>query len=167
MFIRYFVEVPRMKTEVEDDLLASPAEMLAGPARDAEARGDWLLAEIGMGASPSPISTCVELQVSQAIRFPSKTVLPISWRPAFLSALTPTLDADIELGELGHRRTQLSISARYTPPLGPLSRALDRALLHRVAEVTVKDFLDRVAERLSSPSVVQTPSRADVGPSSA
>ena len=59
----------------------------------------------------------------------------------------PSLDADIEVGELGPERTQLSISARYTPPLGSLGRVLDRALLHRVAEATVKDFLDRVAER--------------------
>jgi hypothetical protein len=168
MFIRYFVEIPRMMTEVENDLLASPAEVLSGPARDAESRGDRLLAEVGWGASPARISTRVELRVGHPIRFPSKTVLPVSWRPAFLEALIPNLDADIELGELGPERTQLSISARYTPPLGQVGVVLDRALLHRVAEATVKDFLDRVAERLSrSTLVVQTSAIVDVGTSSA
>jgi len=171
MFIRYFVEIPRTQTEVEGDLLTSPAEMLAGPARDAESRGDRLLAEIGCGASPARISTRVELCVGQPIRFPSKTVLPVSWRPASLETLIPSLDADIEFGELGPGRTQLSISARYTPPLGSLGRALDRALLHRVAEATVKDFLDRVAERLSvfppTTSHGSDPSRVGVGTSSA
>jgi hypothetical protein len=33
--------------------------------------------------------------------------------------------------------------------MGPLGRAVDRALLHRVAEATLKDFLDRVAAILS------------------
>jgi len=69
----------------------------------------------------------------------------MSWKPAGLASLFPTLEADIELGELGPERTQLSISARYTPPLGSLGRVLDRALLHRVAEATVKDFLDGAA----------------------
>jgi hypothetical protein len=32
--------------------------------------------------------------------------------------------------------------------MGLLGRALDRALLHRVAEATAKDFLDRVGEAL-------------------
>jgi hypothetical protein len=41
------------------------------------------------------------------------------------------------------------MSARYRPPLGMIGRALDKALMHRVAEATVKDFLDRVGERLA------------------
>src|SRR6266581_3780457 len=82
MFIRYYVEIPRRKTEVEDDLLGSPAEMLAGPARDAESRGDRLLTDTGFGASPARIRARVELLIGQAIRFPSMTVLPLSWRAA-------------------------------------------------------------------------------------
>jgi hypothetical protein len=45
-------------------------------------------------------------------------------------------------------RTQLAISARYAPPLGPLGRAIDRVILFRVAEATLKDFLDRVGAAL-------------------
>lgn len=138
-----------MKSEVEDDLLAWPAEMLLSPARDAEFRGNLLLAEIGFGTRPARINTSVNLRVDQPIRFPSRTVLPVSWSPAFLEALIPSLDADIELGELGRGRTQLSIGARYASPLESPGETLDRALLHRVAETTVKAFLDRVAEQLS------------------
>lgn len=166
--MRSFVEIPRTNTEVEAQLLVDPAEILAASARDAEPQGDRLLAEVGFGASPLRISTRLELRVGQPIRFPSKTVVPVSWRPASIQTLISSLDADIELG--GSGRTQLSISARYTPPLGPLGRELDRALLHRVAEATVKDFLDRVAERLSAspqPTVVQTGAGVDMGASSA
>ena len=45
-------------------------------------------------------------------------------------------------------RTQLAMTARYTPPFGLLGRVADRGLLHRVAEATVKDFVDRVGEAL-------------------
>ena len=57
----------------------------------------------------------------------------------------PALDADLEVAPLGTGSTQLSISARYVPPLGKIGRLIDRAVLSRVAEATVKDFLDRVA----------------------
>jgi hypothetical protein len=58
------------------------------------------------------------------------------------------LDADLEVARLTPTITQLSISARYAPPLGAIGSAIDRALLHRVAEATVKDFMDRVAAAL-------------------
>ena len=38
------------------------------------------------------------------------------------------------------------MSARYVPPFGVVGRAIDRAVLSRVAEATLKDFLDRVAD---------------------
>ncbi|HZD75078.1 MAG TPA: hypothetical protein VE776_14525, partial [Actinomycetota bacterium] len=45
-------------------------------------------------------------------------------------------------------RTQLAISGRYDPPLGTVGRTIDRIALHRIAEATIKDFLDRVAATL-------------------
>ena len=45
-------------------------------------------------------------------------------------------------------RTQLSMSARYVPPLGMIGKVIDRAILSRVAEATLKDFLDRVGDAL-------------------
>jgi hypothetical protein len=150
MFLRYFIEIPRPMAEVEAELLESPGSWSAAPARDAETRGEELLAEVGFGPPGARIGKRVELQFAEPVRFPSKTILPMSWKPAGLESLFPRLEADIEVGELGPERTQLSISARYTPPLGSLGRVLDRALLHRVAEATVKDFLDRAGQILSA-----------------
>jgi len=150
MFIRYFIEIPRPMAEVEPELLESPGSWSAGPARGAEERGEELLAEVGFGPPGARIGKRVELQFGEPIRLPSKTVLPMSWKPAGLEGLLPRLEADIEVGELGPQRTQLSISARYTPPFGSFGRVLDRGLLHRVAEATVKDFLDRAGQILSA-----------------
>jgi uncharacterized membrane protein len=74
--------------------------------------------------------------------------LPLTWEPIGLEGLLPRLDANLELGSLGGDRTQLAISARYRPPLGALGRAVDRVLLHRVAEATLKDFLDRLGQAI-------------------
>ena len=150
MFIRYFIEIPRPMAEVEPELLESPGSWSTAPARGAETRGEELLAEVGFGPPGARIGKRVELQFGEPVRFPSKTVLPMSWKLAGLEGLFPELEADIEVGQLGPERTQLSISARYTPPFGSLGRVLDRALLHRVAEATVKDFLDRAGQILSA-----------------
>jgi hypothetical protein len=56
----------------------------------------------------------------------------------------------VELGTLGKDRTQLAISGRYDPPLGTVGRTIDHIALHRVAEATIKDFLDRVAAVLEA-----------------
>ncbi len=150
MFIRYFIEIPRAMAEVETEVLDSPGRWSTEPARDAEARSRQLLADVGFGPPGARLAKRVDIQFGEPLRFPSKTILPMSWTPAGLEGLFPSLDADIELGALGPTRTQLSISARYTPPLGAFGRVLDRAVLHRVAEATVKDFLDRAAQILSS-----------------
>jgi len=70
------------------------------------------------------------------------------------AGLFPSLEADLEIAPLAQGRTQLAMSARYMPPLGALGRAIDRTVLFRVAEATLKDFLDRLAAalRASDPS---------------
>ena len=40
------------------------------------------------------------------------------------------------------------MSARYVPPLGSLGRAIDRTVLFRVAEATIKNFLDQVRDNI-------------------
>jgi hypothetical protein len=76
---------------------------------------------------------------------------PTEW----LSALAGTAQQRgdmllIEVGPLSEDRTQLAISARYRPPLGVVGQAIDWVLLHRVAEATLKDFLDRVGAAISA-----------------
>ena len=75
-------------------------------------------------------------------------MLPLRWTASPGAGLFPSLDADLEVASLGTDRTQLAINARYVPPFGAIGRAMDRALLSRVAEATLKDFLDRVGESL-------------------
>jgi hypothetical protein len=88
----------------------------------------------------------VEVRVGDAYRIPEKTTLPIAWFASGSERLFPSLEANLELAALGERRSQRSISARYTPPLGAVGRALDRALMHRVADATVKDFVGWVVD---------------------
>jgi len=150
MFIRYYLDLAVPFEDVERALLDEPATWVPGIALDADRGGQRLLAEVGFDVDASRrLDKEVEIEIGEPYVIPSKTMLPITWRATAAEGIFPHLDADIEIAALGAGRTQLSISARYRPPLGAVGRALDKALLHRVAEATVKDFLDGVGERIA------------------
>jgi hypothetical protein len=148
MFVRYYLDLSVPFETAESALLSDPTEWVPGLLRDAEHRGERLLTEVGFATEARRIDKEVEIQIGSPYRIPSKTLLPMTWKATGAEQLFPQLDADIELAALGTSRTQLSISARYRPPMGLIGRAIDRALLHRVAEATIKDFLDRVGESI-------------------
>ncbi|MEX0833111.1 MAG: hypothetical protein WD276_04455 [Actinomycetota bacterium] len=149
MFVRYFIELPLTLTTAEEALLREPQEWVPGLAHEAQGTGDRLLADVGFGEKRR-VSRRFFVDVGEPMRFPSRTVVPITWQAADSAALFPTLDADLEIAELGPEMSQLSISARYKPPAGWVGRVADRALLHRVAEATIKDFLERAGGRIAS-----------------
>jgi hypothetical protein len=148
MFLRYFVELPIPAEDAEAAVLRDPQSWIPGLAGSAGARGEALMAEVGFGPPGHRLDKLVRVELGEAQRFAGKTVLRLRWCPEGMDRLLPALDADLEIAGLGAARTQLAVSASYRPPLGMVGRAMDRALLHRVAEATVKDFLDRVAGKI-------------------
>jgi hypothetical protein len=150
MFIRYFLDLPLPFEGVEARLLAAPEVWVPGLAREAEHGAEHLLVEVGFPVDDHRVGKEVQIELGTPFRIPSKTILPLTWTATGPGRLFPSLEADLEIAPLGRNRTQLSISARYRPPLGAVGRVLDRALLHRVAEATLKDFLDRVGETLGA-----------------
>lgn len=147
MFARYFVEIPLDPETVERALTQDPGHGLTRIAVVAHHRGDTLLAEVGFGERVR-VARQVSLVLDAPIRAAGKTVIPLRWRPTDAPGLFPALEADLEVAPLAPNRTQLAISARYDPPLGMIGKMVDRSILHRVAEATIKDFLDRVADSL-------------------
>jgi hypothetical protein len=163
MFVRYYVELPLAAETAERFLLQEPGAWLPGLAGGAKARAESLLTEVGFGRTGRRVQKKVNIEIREPVRFPSKTILPFRWVATGPQNLFPALDADIEVAPLGPFCTQLSISARYEPPLGTIGRAIDRTLLHRVAEATVKDFLDRAGEALLVLALPAEPENASVG----
>jgi hypothetical protein len=77
-------------------------------------------------------------------------VVPLAWEPSKLQALFPVLNGDMELAPIGRGSCRLTLSASYAPPLGELGTHLDHAVLHHVAQSTVRSFLARVAAVLQA-----------------
>jgi hypothetical protein len=150
MFVRYYVELPHDLGALETALLSAPNDVIPSIARRADEQGQHLLAEVGFAIEGHRVSKRVEIEVGPAVQSKTKTWLPISWHATGTRGLFPVLEGDLELAPLSLHRTQLSLSARYQPPLGLAGRTVDRALLSRVAEATIKDFVDRVAQAIEA-----------------
>ena len=148
MFVRHAVDLPIEPERVIALLSRAPHSWIPGLARETYRRGGEILAEVGFGEA-FRIEREVKLQLGPPIESPSKTVFPVRWQASEHPGLFPSLDADLEVSPQGPGGTRLGISARYVPPFRALGRALDRAILSRVAHATVTDFLDRVAASLA------------------
>lgn len=108
-----------------------------------------LLVDVGFGGGRARVGRRVEVQLGSWVDVPPGVLIPISWRAAEATELFPRMEADLMLAPMGASITQLSICGRYTPPLAGLGQLLDRALLHRIAEATINDFLARTAHLLA------------------
>ncbi len=79
--------------------------------------------------------------------------IPIRWEAVTLESLFPELDGTRLLSAIDEgRRCRLGIEATYRVPFETFGGLLDRALLHRVAELTVRSFLVRLSDALAGGS---------------
>ena len=76
-------------------------------------------------------------------------------------ALFPALDADIKLTQAGDDATVLAVSGVYRPPLGSLGAGLDRVVMRRIAQATIRTFTHRTAAALTDPAI--SPGTAGIG----
>jgi hypothetical protein len=151
MLLRYFIVVDRPIEEVESDLAMGAQQWMPALAWKSNGHGLRLLSELGFAVGKRRMARRIEVELGALRPMSAVTLLPIRWRAASHAGLFPALDGQLEIASIGNTITQIGISATYEPPLGLLGKIADRALMHRVAEITVKDFLDRVGEQLRGP----------------
>lgn len=148
MFLRYYCELPAAFEVIEARLIDHPEDWLPSLATRATRRGELLLAEVGFDLGRYRVGKHVEMCLRAPIQTPGRMVLPLTWVATGPHVLFPAFDGELELGALGRRCTQLVISVNYRPPLGAIGQTVDRIALHRFAEATIKDFLDRTGAAL-------------------
>jgi hypothetical protein len=148
VFLRSYVVVARRFAEVEAEIATGAENWLPDMAMDANGDGEKLLSELGFDLGKRPIGRRIKVEIGAPKTTAGLMFLPIRWRAATEAGLFPTLEGQLEVAALGSARTQIGLSANYEPPLGLLGKIADRALFHRVAEVTINDFLKRIGLRL-------------------
>jgi hypothetical protein len=147
MFVYYYLHTEVPFEDAGRALTEGPEGWLPGALRDAYDAGEGLRAEIGIGRRLR-LTREVEVHVGEPIVTASEVVLPIVVEAAAASHLFPRLDADLVAAPLGEGRTQISLRGSYHPPLAGVGEAIDRAVLHRVAEAAIKDFVERIADEI-------------------
>ncbi len=147
MFVYYFVHVGRPFEVVESRLLDT-LNVLGGFADAAYREGERLRDRVGVGGDHGVVAKTVRLMVGTPLRGGFQTTIPFAWEATGTPGLFPRLDADLFIAGIGPDLCQVALRGTYSPPLGSLGRVLDRVILHRVAEASVKSFVDRIAEAL-------------------
>jgi hypothetical protein len=149
MFLRYYVVLEAPAEEVAGALTRDPAEWVPGLVERADRHREELLAEVGVALGGHRLmAKVVHVDLGEPRRGGESVALPIAWSATGARGLFPVMDGEIGVAPLGTAGTLLSLDARYAPPFGALGAVADRALLHRVAETTIKDFLDGVADAI-------------------
>jgi hypothetical protein len=132
-------------------------------SEDSYSRETGILAHVGAIG----LSKLVRVQVRELARSEKSAGIALRWE-ATGGGLFPVLDADVRLTPAGEHVTLLSMAGSYRPPLGSLGKALDGAILHRVAAATIRGFVAQVAARIGggpSGGATETPAPNGTGSS--
>jgi hypothetical protein len=145
-FVRYFVELEMPLAAVETALEELPGDWLVGLANKAHARALGFMLEADYHAADDLAGAVVVLGMEPAARRGSTTTRTMAWALIGPQTARPLLEADLEVGSLGHGRSQLAVAGRYYVPGSGTNRRIDRGTAQRVGEATIKEFVDGMAD---------------------
>jgi hypothetical protein len=142
MEVRMVQTIQKPFRSLEAALAAGPPEWLPGPHHD-----DRYTAELVVRLGPSRIARRVVIRTGTLSSSFDHTRcrLPVAWQAAVHPERYPRLVGALDLASVGPRRTKLTLQATYHPPAGLVGEAADHAVMHQVAEASLRAFLSRIA----------------------
>jgi hypothetical protein len=148
LFIEDFIELSCPASTVKARF-ANDGEWLAPLANAAEAEGEVFRLRVGPQWAGGRLTTReVRTTILGHREREDALVVTIAWQVTSHPSLFPVLTGDLELANVASGMCRLTLSASYVPPLGELGIALDRALMHRIAQSTIRAFLEGLAKSL-------------------
>jgi hypothetical protein len=143
MFVRHSVHI--------DQPIAAVSRLLTDSAHSWLPRlKDENVSEVGLRIAGVPVRKKVTVEVGKAVSGASWAEVPMTWKATFAKPLFPVMDGKVELAPVDGRVTRLTVSGMYEPPLGKVGKRLDEAVMHKVAEATVKELAESIAKRLGA-----------------
>ena len=155
MLLHDFAYVPVSARRVCDRILAGDGDWITPLAAAAMGEGEALRMRIGPLSALPMLGKTFSVEVGEPLTREEVTVVPLTWTATAAPGLFPVLSADLEVAPLDANLTQLTLRGRYEPPLGAVGRRLDRLLMHRIAEASVRAFLGRLVSTLSAVETVE------------
>jgi hypothetical protein len=152
--LRCYQYVDRPYTKVRALLHARALELLEHASSSAAARARSLtttlrvaVAGIEIGVDVRPRLDRVREEDGVAGMSPV-TFVDLTWEAARTPGLFPAMQAVLSAWPLSATETQLEIEGRYRLPLGTVGKAIDAAVMHRVAEASVHRLLEDLVEQI-------------------
>lgn len=109
--------------------------------------GQKLMAKVGVKVAGIPVYKRVRLRVGAApeLLHDDRIMLPVSWETTGGPPVFPRMEGTLHVEPTGDGQTRITLNATYDPPLGRLGALIDRGLMHRLATMTMADFVTRLA----------------------
>jgi hypothetical protein len=152
--LRCYEYVNRPYGQVRDLLRGQPLELLHRATTSAASRARTLAATLQVGVAGIEIGVDVRTNVQRireeerAAAMSPATILDIGWEASGAPWLFPVMHLELSAWPLSSSETQIEIVGEYRPPLGVVGNAFDAAVGHRIAEASVKSFLENVVEQM-------------------
>jgi hypothetical protein len=148
MLIQDFIQVPLPYARVRGHFEGGVSTVLTDSAVRAYRDGEQLSMRLGPSLKHPRLGKKVHLDVGTPYERRDGLVVPICWWASGASWLFPFLEGDLEVMPVGENQVQITLMGRYEPPLSQIGVGLDRALMHRVADGSVRTFLNNLATAL-------------------
>ena len=141
MYVQHSVHIKRSVKVVSAILLEGPSQWFPGLDENN-------VSTVGLHVAGVPVRKKVAVEIGQPVKTSTWALRPITWKATFPVRLFPEMSGKIELTASGKDETRLTVSGMYEPPLGKLGGQLDEAVMHNIAEGTVKELAESIAQRL-------------------
>ena len=141
MFVQHSVHVSRPVADCSKALLESP--QLWFPRM----RGKNI-SQVGIRLAGLPLRKRVVVEVGEPVKTSTWAEIPLTWQATFPQKLFPVMTGKVELAAADTGVTRLTVSGMYEPPLGKIGEQLDEALMHNVAEATVRELAESIGRKL-------------------
>ena len=151
--LRVYDYVNHPFADVEAALAIDPAGIIKRATTAASERAADLGAKLHAHVGPIDVTADIAIEIGPYDDTPLASGrkalrIPIAWRALRATRAFPVMQAELTAYPLTSTETQLELVGTYEPPLGALGRAIDSAVLHRLAEASVLQFLQEIARHL-------------------
>jgi hypothetical protein len=152
MLIQDFVQVELDFDEIRVRVRADPRAVIESSATAAYRHGERLSLRLTPMTGHPRFGKAIVVDLAEPYEREDRLVVPMHWWAPGATRLFPHLDGDLEFAPLGSMSTQITLMASYDPPLGFVGRRADVLLLHRVAEASIRSFLQLISRNLQRQS---------------
>lgn len=141
MYITHTVHIPHPIGDCVAALARGPRTWFPGLHDESRSR-------VGVKLAGIPVGKRVAVELGSVIKDGSWAEVPITWKATTAGPLFPVFNGKVQLAPVDPSATRLTVSGMYKPPLGRLGMELDEAVMHNVAEATVKELAESISRHL-------------------